>query len=167
MATRFRGEWVHRVDQKGRVSVPSEFRRMLDRAETAPDTLPSIVMVAQPRGRRCIECHSLAGFEELENRILAVEDYFDQERLLDEIVARAQTVQLDENGRMLIGTRLREALGIGEQVVFLGKVEKFEIWVPEVWEAERERIEAEIRDRPRELDPFRHLARRPRPPGAA
>lgn len=156
------------MDQKGRVSIPAAFRRVLEDGD--PDwrnrrpATPAMVMVAGMRGEPCISCYTLAEMEALEDRILEVEDYFEREQLLDEITARAQRVQLDDNGRIVLSPRLREEFAIGAEAHFVGKLLKFEIWSPQALAARQgETVQAQ-RGRPPERDPFRHLARR-RPAG--
>ncbi|HEU0223028.1 MAG TPA: cell division/cell wall cluster transcriptional repressor MraZ [Paracoccaceae bacterium] len=164
MAERFRGTWLHTVDQKGRVSVPAGFRRVLEEGDPgwydrrpAP---PHMVMVVRMRGEDCIACYTVGAMEELEEQILAVEDYFDREKLLNEVTAKAQKLQLDDNGRIVLGPPVRQAIGIGDKALFVGKLEKFEIWEPDAYAALQARIDAEQRTRPPDQDPFRHLVRR-------
>ena len=68
MARRFRGESVHKVDSKGRVSVPAPFRRVLEEGDPdwTPGANPNLVLVYGRMGRNCLEGYSMKSMEEVE-----------------------------------------------------------------------------------------------------
>jgi MraZ protein len=39
-------------------------------------------------------------------------------------------MQLDETGRIVLSHRLKEKIGIGDEAIFAGMGEKFQIWEP-------------------------------------
>lgn len=166
MKLRFRGESTHKVDAKGRVSVPSDFRKVLIKGDYREDAEDGSLLIAITgmRGQECIECYTLEGMEELEDRILAIEDDVDQQTLLDEVVAASRDRVLDENGRMILSPDMRQALKISDKALFVGKIDMFQIWNPETYAERRAKVAEERQNRPRELDPYRHLARRTRRP---
>jgi MraZ protein len=43
---------------------------------------------------------------------------------------------LDENGRIVLGAKLRETIGLGDEAVFAGMGESFNIWDPEAYAAD-------------------------------
>ena len=58
------------------------------------------------------------------------------------ILGGASAVQLDSAKRFLLPAELREAAGLGKQVLLLGVGEYFEIWNPEDFAAQRSRQRA-------------------------
>ena len=64
---------------------------------------------------------------------------FSREREILERFINTQSVyaQVDENGRSLLSARLREQIGLGEEALFAGMGDKFQIWTPEDYAAGR------------------------------
>jgi MraZ protein len=50
------------------------------------------------------------------------------------LVGYATEVEMDGNGRILIGPRLREFANLEKSVALVGVGKKFEIWNEEAWE---------------------------------
>ena len=44
------------------------------------------------------------------------------------LIARTQNLPIDENGRMRIPDAMIEHAGLKDQIVFVGKAQKFQIW---------------------------------------
>ncbi len=168
MAHRFRGNATHKVDQKGRVSIPATFRRVLelgdpDWSEGRP---PTLLMVVGMRDEPMIECYTVQAMEALEDRILTIEDYFDRETLLRDVVGRAQAAEMDETGRIVLGQRIRDAVAITDAAEFVGQLDKFQIWSPPTFAARSADDRARINALPRDQNPYRHLGpSAPLPPG--
>ena len=61
MGRRFRGESHHKVDTKGRVSIPAHFRRVLEASDPAwTDGLnPELVIVYGDHRRKYLECYTM------------------------------------------------------------------------------------------------------------
>lgn len=136
MARRFRGESTHKVDAKGRVSIPAPFRRVLEEGD--PDWTdglnPNLVMIHGRNDMPCLECYSIAGMEELDEMISAMPK-FDEDREYLELVLNTNSsyAQVDETGRIVLTARLREFIGVTDEAVFAGLGEKFQIWRPEAF----------------------------------
>ena len=68
---RFRGEAENKVDNKGRVSIPAAFRRILEEGD--PDWSsglnPNLVIVYGRRNRKCLEGYSIGSLELLEKNV--------------------------------------------------------------------------------------------------
>ena len=74
MSRRFRGESVHKVDGKGRVSIPAAFRRVLE--ENDPDYTsglnPNLIIVYGNSKRTFLEGFSVASINEVDEKIAAL-----------------------------------------------------------------------------------------------
>jgi len=139
---RFRGESVHKVDQKGRVSVPATFRRVLEEGDPdwAPGGNPSFVLIyGMPN---CLEGYTVVGANAIDERISRVADR--QKRQALERVFNSQSVyaQVDENGRIVLPQRLREKFGLDEEALFAGMGGHFQVWTPEAYRQDMETVDA-------------------------
>jgi len=122
----FSGTKEYSVDEKGRVVLPPKYR----------DDLEGEIMIFKDIINNCINVYP---FEEYEKfiRKLSDDDLADKETdlLLDRAISRAESVQLDKQGRIMIPTRMRDSVGIDKDVLVIGKVVKFEIWTQEAYDA--------------------------------
>ena len=119
----FLGELTRRVDRKGRVVLPAEYRDQLD----------GDFYVTRGRDR----CLYVFPWEVWEKRKRALGE-------LDESDARGRAVvrtffsgatrpELDSAGRVQLPVRLREYAGLSQDVVFVGTGEYAEIWDADAW----------------------------------
>lgn len=112
-----------RLDDRGRVAVPKQFRELL--------RVPS-VLTNHPHG--CLAVYTEARFAELEAQLGARPNtkYFDS--LLEEIVfGGAETLQLDAADRFLIGGHLRTDAGIERDARLFKISDSIRIWSEERW----------------------------------
>lgn len=121
---RFIGDCIAKTDAKGRVFLPAAFRRVL---ETEGET--KLVMrngAFQPCLVLCPESVWNADLDDLKGRL----NRYDRkhEMILRRFVMDAETVELDGNGRFLIGKRKLEYAGIKSEVRFLAVDERIEVW---------------------------------------
>ncbi len=168
MARRFRGESVHKVDGKGRVSIPAPFRRVLEDGD--PDWTsggnPNLVIVHRRPGRNCLECFTIRAMDEIDEMISALPRFStDREKLERILNTRSTYAQVDENGRMVLGSKLREMIGPGDEATFAGMGDKFQVWGPEAFAADQARLEDELAEAGGERDPFALLDRPRLQPG--
>jgi MraZ protein len=156
VAELFRGTSEHSVDQKGRVSIPVAFRRVLEDGDPGwyarrPEP-PFMVMVENHLDNPCLGCFTVRSMEALETAVLAVRNFAVRNVLAEQIGSAATRLQLDENGRIVLPQRLRAALGLRDTVRFVAKLDHFEIWAPEAHDAHRarraERFDAARQARP-------------------
>lgn len=129
----FLGEFVHVLDSKGRLTVPAKFRAELD---------GSFVVT---RGiDRCLALFPIPKWEELAERVSELPLTVRQARAFRRLLfANATDVSPDGQGRILIPPRLREYAGIDGEVVVAGLNDHIELWSPEAWNGESERVEGD------------------------
>lgn len=140
----FAGMFVHRIDAKGRVSIPAKFRALLE---------------AQGGGS---EMHVFPSFSDDGALDACAGEFYDKiyERLLPEdpmdevmddlamsIFGGTTTLSIDSDGRIVLPPEQREMLGVADQVAFVGRGDRFMLMHPD---AAREKIAA-ARQRSREL----------------
>lgn len=142
----FSGSFTPRVDSKGRVSIPADFRAVL--ADGDPDYDPETrrlrmrVVYGDP-SRKCLEVYSIRAFDELLQRVALLPEGSDEREILEIfLVAGSEVVEVDGDGRTILAQRLRDHIGLardGGEVLCAGALSLFRIWAPEEFEAERQR----------------------------
>lgn len=140
----FTGTHDHRMDEKGRVSLPTEFRRVLD-AMGAPNALYVVPGLDDPRGLAFL---TTTGYENLLERHNAADYPSPAAERIAEIkyITRASQIQVDDAGRIVVAKPLREQFGLEKEVRFVGLASRFEIWRPDLrdqHDAEQLAVEAE------------------------
>ena len=139
MASQFSGESSHKVDSKGRVAVPAVFRRALEFGDPdrKPDERP-VVHVVYGSSQTChVECYSEKSMQGIIRRIKKMEPGSFERRWLDWFYnTRKYDAQLDDTGRLLLNAQVRKKLGTGNEVMFVGSGDSFEIWKLEDYEQE-------------------------------
>lgn len=136
MMRRFRGESVHKVDQKGRVSVPAPFRRVLEEGD--PDWTeglnPNLVLIYGMPGGNCLEGYTVEGAARLDDKVARLPTFSRQRRALERLLnTQSVYAQVDENGRIVLPQRLRETFGLETEALFAGMGEHFQIWAPDAY----------------------------------
>jgi MraZ protein len=133
---RFRGESVHKVDQKGRVSVPAPFRRVLDEGD--PDWSagqnPQLVLIYGGQGGKCLEGYTIEGIARLDEKVSRLPTFSKARKALERwLNTQSIYAQVDENGRIVLPARLREMIGADAEALFAGMGDRFQIWAPEAY----------------------------------
>lgn len=121
----FQGSSALTLDAKGRVSIPTRYRDALISGEQGCLTLtrhPDGCLLVYPRGEWEVKRKQIAAFP------MKARSF---QRLL---LGYAQDVQMDGAGRILVAPELREAAGLGRDVMLLGLASHFELWDKARWE---------------------------------
>lgn len=124
--SRFRGSFVHTLDAKGRLSIPSKFRNILK------EYYGSEKLVLTYRSR-CLETFPLSEWEKMEDRVrekLDLVPFADPSAVAvtRALNASAQECDVDRLGRILVSKALRAAASLGNEVRIVGMNLYFEIW---------------------------------------
>ena len=139
MARRFRGESVHKVDGKGRVSIPAPFRRVLE--DNDPDWKPgdnaNFVMVYGDSTRDFLEIYTMTAMDDVDARIDRMPRGTRNRRLMERMFYGQSTpMQVDETGRIVLAQKYRDKIGIGDEAFFIGAGDTFQIWKPDTYETQ-------------------------------
>lgn len=121
---RFTGNIDAKVDEKGRVFVPSSFRKILQKEEQQG------LIMRHDIFQDCLVLYPQKVWDRQVDAITAKTNMFDRNgrNALRWFVAGAEAVTLDSGGRMLIPKRYLEETGIQNDVRFIGVDNTIEIW---------------------------------------
>lgn len=158
MARRFRGESHHKVDAKGRVSIPALFRRVLELSD--PDWTdglnPSIVIVYGDERREFLECYTINAIDEVDDQIAVMQRGSPERRSLERLInGQSFPTVVDETGRLVLPAKLRKKIGLDKEAFFISSGDTFQIWNPKTYETvENARNEAWLNEQSADFDPL-------------
>jgi MraZ protein len=133
----FRGESRHKVDAKGRVSIPAGFRRVLEQGDPNwTDGLnPDLVIVYGDEKRSYLECFTIEAIQEIDAKIRRMPRASKRRKALQRLYnGQATPTNVDETGRLVLPIKLREKIGLDGEAFFIGNGDTFEIWKPETYD---------------------------------
>ncbi len=161
MAKRFRGESHHKVDSKGRVSIPASFRRVLEASDPSWSAggNPELVIVYGDHRRNFLECYTIEAIEEVDEKIDRLPRGSVQRKMLSTLFqGQSLPTSVDETGRLVLPAKLRQKIDLSDEVFFIAAGDTFQIWKPETYEAEElARTEAWLDELPQDVDPLIYL----------
>ena len=128
---RFLGNIEAKTDAKGRVFLPSTFRKVLQASGEE-----SLVM-RKDIHQKCLVLHPESVWNERVDALRARISEWDDEgkMLLRQYMKEAEILTLDGNGRFLIPKRYLQMAEIAQTVRFIGLTDTIEIWAAEKAEA--------------------------------
>ena len=157
MARKFRGESVHKVDSKGRVSIPAAFRRVLEEndPEWTVGLFPNLVIVYGDKNRQFLEGFSVTAMADVDSRIEALPRGSRNRRILERMFSgQAVQIQVDETGRLVLSSKLRDKISIKDEAVFVASGDTFQIWEPAAYAASEAKYEEWIEEFDADFDPL-------------
>ena len=130
---------INKVDAKGRVSLPSDYRAIVKELSTE-------IVCYRSLSAPCIEGCLEDSLDKLATEIENSTDFFSetQDNLTNLIFGDAKRFPFDSTGRIVLTEKLLQHAEITDSAVFVGKGRKFQIWNPEKWAKEEARIRAEV-----------------------
>ncbi len=139
MVRTFRGEFTQKVDGKGRVSIPADFRHELQQGDPAwsEGKAPKFVLVYGDHRRSYLECYTIEAVQQVDEQIADMPRGSIERKMLDKLFhGQSLNLTVDETGRIVLPQRQREKLGLEDQAYFLATGDTFQIWKPETYEVE-------------------------------
>ena len=142
----FLSTYHNRIDKKGRVSIPSQFRAVLTSQQS-----DGIVAYNSPINPS-IEACGMQRIMKFNQRVEQFEPY-SPERDAFSAMLFGDSVQLsfDTEGRVMLPEALVVSANLKEQVTVVGKGETFEIWEPAAFAEYIERVRKIVREKRAEL----------------
>jgi MraZ protein len=117
----FRGNCPTRLDEKGRLKMPADFKREIDRSYDGQFYITSF-------DGTVIQLYPLREWEQFETTVKnGAGSYQQKQKFLDVTGYYGQQVELDNQGRLTIAERLRNKFKLEGEVAVLGKSDHIEI----------------------------------------
>lgn len=117
-----RGSYTARIDPKGRLKIPTPFRRLVEEKNG------SEVYVTSLTGE-CVRIYPLPEWEAIEQRLTLLPTMDPARRkFLDRTNYYGQQAAIDAQGRVLIHPLLRKSAGVIGDVTVLGYLTYLEVW---------------------------------------
>jgi MraZ protein len=117
----FRGNHPTRVDEKGRLKVPAEFKRVIDEKYGQQFYITSL-------DGKIAKVYPFEEWEKIEQKLLNTSDFnASKKKFLDVTNYYGQVVEMDGQGRLLVPGLLREAAGIKGEVAVVGNLRYLEV----------------------------------------
>jgi MraZ protein len=119
----FLGQYEHIIDEKGRMTIPARYRELLaDGAYITQGFDQNLIVLTTA---------SFTSIYERVNEMSVTDPNARQLRRL--MFSRADRLDFDKAGRILIPQFLRQAVGLNGPVMIVGTGEYFEIWSQDQW----------------------------------
>ena len=117
----FRGNHPTRVDEKGRLKVPAEFKRVIDEKYAQRFYVTSVDGIAA-------QIYPFEEWERIEQKLASLSTYNPtKKKFLTRTNYYGQVVEMDGQGRLLVPQILRESAGIRGDVAVLGNLTYLEV----------------------------------------
>ena len=117
----FRGNHPTRVDEKGRLKVPAEFKRVIDEKYGQQFYITSL-------DGKVAQVYPFEEWERIEQKLAALSTYNPtKKKFLTRTNYYGQVVEMDGQGRLLVPQILREAAQIRGEVAVLGNLTYLEV----------------------------------------
>lgn len=132
----FIGEYQHNIDNKGRLTVPSKFKKDLARGAFITRGLDN-----------CLFLYTLDEWQKLAQRLSSLPLSQANTRAFARLMlAGAMDVKLDKQGRIILPEYLRNYADIKKKVVIAGLYNRLEIWDDTVWDQYKKKTESASED---------------------
>jgi MraZ protein len=117
----FRGNNPARVDEKGRLKVPADFKRHIDEKYGAEFYITS-------RDGKVAEIYPVEEWRKIEDKLAKLSNFNpSKKKFLNKVNYYGQMVEMDAQGRLLMPQILREAAGIKGDVAVYGNLTYLEV----------------------------------------
>ena len=128
----FLGKIEAKIDVKGRVFVPSVFRKVF----SEEDRERIVVRMEADEKYLVVYPESVWNKQVLDLQSKLNEWDPEDQMLLMQFVGDAEILDFDSQGRVLLPKRLQVRLGGGSELVFVGMVDRIALWSKEMYEAQ-------------------------------
>jgi MraZ protein len=147
---RFVSTFTNKIDAKGRVSVPSPFRHVLER-DGYNGAGASGIYCYPSLDAPALDCGGERLAQKIDGLLAGLPDYSDErDELSVALYGEVQVLSIDGDGRIILPQELRAHAGLSAEVTFVGLGDKFQIWQPQRF-AERRQIAREKVQKHRKL----------------
>ncbi len=138
----FLSTFINKVDSKGRVSVPSQFRASLVKENV------STMIIYESFVNDSIEGCDIERIKQISESIDNLEPFSEErEAFATTILGGAIQLSIDSDGRVILPESLLKKSEIKNKAVFVGKGSTFEIWEPAKFEKYMQKAKKEAKEK--------------------
>jgi MraZ protein len=131
--TMFIGQYAHTIDDKKRISLPVKFRKEIGKKIVLTHGLD-----------RCLFAYGVKEWAKISEKLGNLGMLDANSRGFNRfMLAGAQEIDVDSNGRILIPEHLKEFAGVKDTVVFAGVFNRIEIWNEASWKSYQSKVSKE------------------------
>jgi MraZ protein len=126
----FLSTYENKIDKKGRISVPAQFRSVIA-AEKFTNVGFSGIIAYPSFIHNCVEACGMQRIIRLSESIDALDPYSDsRDAFATSILGSSAQLAFDGEGRITLPEPLIETANLVDTAIFIGKGQTFEIWNP-------------------------------------
>lgn len=134
---KFIGEYYAKLDDKGRVVFPANFKALMAGENGDEGRADMRLIVRKDIYENCLQMFTYAEWERESEKLKERLDFFnkDHARFWREYMRNRSLVEADGKlGRISIPKKLLDEIGVNKDIVFFGNDHKIEIWAKEIFE---------------------------------
>lgn len=113
----FMGQYEHSIDTKGRIIIPAKYREELGDTFVVTKGLDG-----------CLFLYPQSEWQNFVEKLQQLPSSQNTRKIQRQFLSKAMEVSLDKQGRILVPSLLRSAAGLEKEVVFVGMMNRIEIW---------------------------------------
>ncbi|RKI40551.1 transcriptional regulator MraZ [bacterium D16-51] len=113
----FMGQYEHSIDTKGRVIIPAKYREELGE---------NFVVTRGLDG--CLFLYPQAEWQNFVEKLQKLPSNQNTRKMQRQFLSKAMEVAVDKQGRILVPSLLREIAALEKDVVFVGMMNRIEVW---------------------------------------
>ena len=117
----FMGQYEHSIDTKGRVIIPAKYREELGE---------NFVVTRGLDG--CLFLYPQAEWQNFVEKLQKLPSNQNTRKMQRQFLSKAMEVVLDKQGRILVPSLLREIAALKKDIVFVGMMNRVEVWDKEL-----------------------------------
>jgi len=135
----FLGSFVHALDGKKRLTIPSEWRALTG----DPAQLVVLPSVSDSEAEHCVWVYPVRAWNSRLAQLRQVSSVDEAVRRAMRIWAsRSELLTWDAAGRLRVRDELLKHAGLTGQVMLVGAFERFELWEPEQWKQQEGAVDS-------------------------
>lgn len=113
----FMGQYEHTIDAKGRTIIPAKYREELG---------DNFVVTRGLDG--CLYLYPLEEWQQFADKLQSLPSNLKNRQIQRQFLSKAMDVNLDKQGRILVPAMHREMAGLEKDIVFVGMMNRVELW---------------------------------------
>jgi len=130
------GRYDNKIDSKGRLSIPADFRRLLEENDPKwePGKNAQMVIVFGDHRRNYLEVYSINDLLGVHRQIRGMDPGSKKRAALQKLFAQqVHPATFDDTGRIVLPSYLRDKVGLSDKALVVGNSQTFMIWEPEAY----------------------------------